>query len=440
MPSFVYECEKCGKFEQRHSAPAPALSRCPTCKGRAVATKTLWSKGLRRLIVCFVLLCLLGVGVAVELTRIHVFVHTDPSYHSVCAMSEGVNCETVAVSPYSVFVGLPVSVWGVLGYLAMGFLALWSLSTRRLHFTWSLGLLGVLTSFSVVTSAILAFISVTRIDSLCLFCMASYAINAGLFAVYSFAWRKTETSPWELLISDLKALFARPVALSVLALAGVATVSALFGFVPSYWKTPGWSDLPGLPSGADDRGHHWIGAKNPKITIVEFSDYECPHCRAAHKSVRILAAKHPERIRLIHRHLPLDMSCHPGLNRPFHRRACLFAEAAECAGLQDQFWQMNDALFSIQETVKTENVDPVELAVRLGLNRSDFKQCLESRATADRIADDVREGMAKELRGTPSFFVGDKLFLGRVPEAELESLIRNGVAPVSNRVDLGRSQ
>jgi uncharacterized membrane protein len=60
----------------------------------------------------FVLLSLLGVAVAIELTRIHVFVHIDPSYHSVCAMSEGLNCETVAVSPYSVFAGLPVSVLG----------------------------------------------------------------------------------------------------------------------------------------------------------------------------------------------------------------------------------------------------------------------------------------------------------------------------------------
>lgn len=56
--------------------------------------------------------------------RIHVFVHTDPSYHSVCAMSDGVNCETVAVSPYSVFAGLPVSVWGIAGYVVLGGLAL----------------------------------------------------------------------------------------------------------------------------------------------------------------------------------------------------------------------------------------------------------------------------------------------------------------------------
>jgi protein-disulfide isomerase/uncharacterized membrane protein len=377
----------------------------------------------RGILLLFALLSLLGIGVSIELTRIHVFVHTDPSYHSVCAMSEGVNCETVAVSPYSVFVGLPVSVWGLVGYLLMGGLAVWSLNKRRLHSTWPIGILLVLTTFSVATSAVLAYISATRIDSFCLYCMGSYGINAGLLIVSLVAWRRTGARIWELLMGDVKALIARPVVLAVLALGGVMTLGSLLAFIPSYWKTPGWSDLPNLASGADESGHHWIGAQSPRLMIVEFSDYECPHCRAAHKAMRVLAAKHPRQIRLIHRHLPLDMACHPGLVRPFHARACLFAEAAECAGVQGRFWEMNDALFSIQETVRTENVNPLELAVRLGLNRSDFKSCLEGHATADRIVADVKESISRKLTGTPSFLVGERLFMGRIPEAELEQLL-----------------
>jgi protein-disulfide isomerase len=253
--------------------------------------------------------------------------------------------------------------------------------------------------------------------------MGSYGINAGLLIVSLVAWRRTGARIWELLMGDVKALIARPVVLAVLTLVGVMTLGSLLAFIPSYWKTPGWSDLSNLASGADESGHHWIGAQSPRLVIVEFSDYECPHCRAAHKAMRLLAAKHPERIRLVHRHLPLDMACHPGLGRPFHARACLFAEAAECAGVQGRFWEMNDALFSIQETVKTEDVDPVELAVRLGLNRSDFKRCLEGNATADRVAVDVRESMQKRLTGTPSFLVGERLFMGRIAEADLEQLL-----------------
>ncbi len=378
---------------------------------------------LRRLAWIFLVLCLLGLGVSLELTRIHVFVHTDPDYHSVCAVSEGVNCETVAASPYSVFAGVPVSVWGLAGYLAMGLLALWSLLRRRLHDAWPWGLMLVLSVFSAVVSAVLAYISATRIDSLCLFCMTSYGINAVLLVLSMIAVRRLGTQVTGLVGADLGALFARPL-LAVLLLLGLAgAIGATRSLMPSYWQTPGWLDLPALEYGSDEHGHHWIGAREPRLTIVEFSDYECPHCRAAHKAIRVLAAKHPDEIRLVHRHLPLDMACHPKMKRPFHHRACEFAMAAECADLQGRFWEMNDALFSIQETVKTQDVDPVDLAVRLGLNRLDFKRCLEQKTTAGRVEVDLDAAMERKLRGTPSFLIGEKLFMGRIPEAEIERLL-----------------
>lgn len=377
-----------------------------------------------RIVAMIALLCLLGVAASIELTRIHVFVHTDPSYHSVCAIKDGLNCETVAVSPYSVFAGLPVSVWGIAGYLVMGFLAVWVFHKRRLHQTWPTGLLLILSIVFALASTVLALLSITRIDSLCLFCMGSYVINAGLLILSLIAWRQTGKRLPSLVLADLKAISSRPVGFAVLGLTGIAILGSLLAFVPSYWRTPGWPDLPVLASGTDETGHHWIGAQHPKLVIVEFSDYECPHCRAAHKAIRLLAAKHPDQTRLIHRHLPLDMACHPGMKRPFHRHACLFAEAAECAGLQGHFWEMNDALFSLQETMKTKDIDPVEVAVRLGLNRSQFKKCLETHTTTQRIANDVEAAQTRRLKGTPSFLIGERLFLGRIPEAEFERLLR----------------
>ena len=369
------------------------------------------------------LLSLSGVAVSIELTRIHLFVHTDPSYHSVCAMSEGVNCETVAASPYSVFADLPVSVWGLFGYLAMGYLALWSCKKDRYHPAWPFGLLSVLAVASVLISAVLAFISATRIDSICLFCSASYLINAVMLVVCGLALRRSRVQASHLLVQDLKELAERPRVLLSLTAVGVLALALLLTSFPTYWKTPGWRDLPQLASGTSDGGHHYIGARDPGLTIVEFSDYECPHCRAAHKAMRVVAAKHPAKIRLIHRQLPLDMACHPGLKRPFHRHACRLAEAAECAGLQGRFWEMNDALFSIQERVKAKDVDPVDLAVRIGLNRSDFKQCLEQHTTARRVAEDIQQAIGLKLRGTPSFLIGERLFLGRVPEEEINRLL-----------------
>ena len=380
------------------------------------------SKGLTA---AYAALCIAGIGVSAELTRIHVFVHTDPDYHSVCAVSEGVNCETVAASPFSVFAGAPVSVWGMGGYALMGMLALWGLSKRRrLHEAWPWGLLLLLTAFSVAASAMLAFISLTRIDSLCLFCTASYAINLGLLALVIVAVRRANVRFTEILALDSKTLASRPVVTTIVLALMLSAAISLPGLIPAYWKTPEWLDLPALDTGVNPKGHHWIGAKTPAITIVEFSDYECPHCRAAHKAIRVLAARYPDEIRLVHRHFPLDMACNPRIPRPFHTRACFFAEAAECAEREGRFWEMNDALFATQERVKTENVDPVDLAVRLGLNRSAFKECLESHAAAGRVADDLQEAADKKLKGTPSFLIDDRLFLGKIPEKEIERLLK----------------
>lgn len=412
---------------QLHNEPAEASPSSSTAERSRTATPPTADESpvapCSRVLFWSFVLCLLGVAVSIELTRIHLFVHTDPSYHSVCALSEGINCETVAASPYSVFAGLPVSVWGILGYLWMGALSLWGWTKWRLHSSWPLGLLLVLAFVSVAASAFLAFISATQIDSLCFFCMMSYAINLALLTICVAAWRRSRSRLFTLLFLDVTGLFGRPLSALALVLTSTVALGATKALVPSYWKAPGWTDLPQLPFGNDDRSHHWIGAPTPRLTIVEFSDYECPHCRAAHKNMRLLAGKYPDRIRLVHRHLPLDMACHPRLNRPFHQRACEFAEAAECAGQQGRFWEMNDAIFSSQDTIKAKDLDLMEIAIRLGLNRPKFRDCLRTHAVSQQIAQDLEEAVARGLNGTPSFLLGQRVFTGRIPEAELLRLL-----------------
>ena len=390
------------------------------------ALKT-FSKLSRYISLPMIVLCILGLIVSVELTNIHVFTHTDPDFHSICAVSESINCETVALSPYSVFAGLPVSVWGIMGYLAFGLLVTWGLFGPRRIPPWFFGGLIFLSSVFVCISIILQFISWTRIDSLCLFCTLSYVINLALFTLSFLAVRRARVDNNALLLSGIRCFLSNPPLAGTILLTIGVTVIVVESAVKPYWKSPGWDDLPKLARGIDDRNRHWIGAENPEVTIVEFSDYECPHCRKAHKKARLLAAQHPQKVRFIHRHLPLDKSCHPELKREFHKYACAFAEAAECAGEQGKFWEMNDALFSIQNTIKSRDVDVELLAVRLGLDRSPFKQCLESRQAASRVKKDLDTAMTKGLRATPTFIMGDKKYLGKIPSSELDRALNSKV-------------
>jgi protein-disulfide isomerase len=378
---------------------------------------------VRVLFALIAVLCLTGVGVSIELTRIHVMTHTDPEFHSICAVSEGVNCETVALSPYSVFAGLPNSVWGIIGYALTGLLALWGLTRLRLHSLWPAGALMALFLVTLVFSAFLAYVSFTRIDVVCLFCTASYVIGTALFLIGVVLLRRARTGLFTAFVADLKALVRRPVVLAVCAVLGVAPVVTTQLLIVPYWDTTGWGDLPDLPTGEDRDGYHFIGARDPLVTIVEFSDYECPHCRKAHKKMRLLAAEHPDEVRLVHRHLPLDRSCHPLMRRQLHQRACEFAKAAECAGEQGKFFAMNDALFSMQEEVKAADIDLGIVAVRLGLDRPRFDKCMTGMGAMKKVKRDLDEAIDRRLRGTPSFFLDGEKHAGLIPREALEQAL-----------------
>jgi uncharacterized membrane protein/predicted DsbA family dithiol-disulfide isomerase len=378
----------------------------------------------KKIFVAMAVLCLLGVGVSTELTRIHFLTHTDPSFHSVCAVSDGLNCETVALSPYSVFAGLPISVWGIIGYTIMGLLAIWSATGVRNRPPWVHGGLVSLSAFSLAVSIALLSISLLRIDSVCLFCLASYCTNFVLFILCTISLLRSPTGIAAFFLQSIRSFFKSPVTVLCVLLTVGVVVAMVEILVTPYWECPGWRDLPSLNRGIDKEGHHWVGAENPLVSIVEFSDYECPHCRKAHKKVRMIAAEYPEAVRLYHRHLPLDKSCHPKMKREFHRYACHFAKAAECAGRQAGFWEMNDALFSIQDEIKSKDVDVEKLAVEIGLDRSVFKKCMVGNKVVSRIDDDLNSSMEKGLHGTPTFFIEDKEIPIQLIKARLVEALR----------------
>ncbi len=373
-------------------------------------------------LVLILLLALGGIGVSIELSRVHYFTHTDPSYESVCEVSDKVNCATVARSRYSVFLGAPVSAWGIFGYAFIAAFAIWGLS-GRLHPHWPYGVLIGLTGAAVTASSLLAYISVTRIDSICIFCMTLYGINLVLLIVMAGWAVAARLNPVKAVIADARAAFPAPAIIVPLLLITAVSATAIAVAIPPYWVHSGWAEVPELPTGVDENGHHWIGAKDALVTIIEFSDYQCPHCRRAHKETRLLAAKYPDTVRLVHRHLPLDKTCNKDIKQVFHARACEFSKAAECAAEQDAFWKMNDALFSIQESIAAADVVLEDLAVEIGLDRSRFNACMAAPKMPKKVLEDMATSRNLDVRGTPTFFVGPQDFAGYVPEIVIENAI-----------------
>jgi protein-disulfide isomerase len=147
-----------------------------------------------------------------------------------------------------------------------------------------------------------------------------------------------------------------------------------------------------------------LGPADAPITIVEFSDFECPFCRRWHAEVyKPLLAAYPGKIRLVYRNLPLT-SIHPD--------ALAAAEASMCAGEQDVYWKYHDKLFSSESL---GNNIYVQYAQELGLNMSTFESCISNHKYQKNIEADSDFAINLGIRSTPTFFVNGLAIVGAQP-------------------------
>jgi len=169
-----------------------------------------------------------------------------------------------------------------------------------------------------------------------------------------------------------------------------------------------------LPVGADD---HALGPADAPVTLVEYGDYECPHCGAAHPIVKRVLRRLGRSVRFVFRNFPLG---------EMHPHAVQAAEAAEAAGLQGEFWKMHDRLFEHQNALET--ADLVAHAKHLGLDAARFARDLDSPALKQRVRSDFDSGMRSGVNGTPTFFIDGVRFDASWDEDSLFEALR-GAAP-----------
>lgn len=170
----------------------------------------------------------------------------------------------------------------------------------------------------------------------------------------------------------------------------------------------------------DAKNDHIRGAKNAKVTIVEYSDFECPFCKRFHETMKQVLANYPNDVRWVYRHFPLD-----GL----HQQARREAHASECAGEQGKFWEFADLI--LQETTSNDGLDLSKLpdyARRIGMNVDQFNGCISSEKYAAAVREDEQDAQAAGAQGTPySVIIGPKgettPLSGARPYADIKSAV-----------------
>jgi protein-disulfide isomerase len=146
-----------------------------------------------------------------------------------------------------------------------------------------------------------------------------------------------------------------------------------------------------------------MGPPSAKVTIVEFSDFQCPYCSKASKTVQQVREQYGDKVRVVFKHHPL----------PFHDNASLAAQAATEANAQGSFWPFHDRLFSNQKGLARADLEAAAQA--LGLDMARFRNALDSGVHKAHVEQDTAQAMALGATGTPAFFINGRFLSGAQP-------------------------
>ncbi len=151
--------------------------------------------------------------------------------------------------------------------------------------------------------------------------------------------------------------------------------------------------MPSLKPSVNNKDHQ-TGSAKAKVILVEYGDYQCPHCGIAHPFIKQLLKQFDKDFLFVFRNFPLQES---------HPAAIISALAAEAADKQNKFWEMHDKIFENQDDL-SENI-LLKFAEALNLNVENFKKDFKSEAMRSKVETDFESGVRSGVNGTPSFFI-----------------------------------
>jgi protein-disulfide isomerase len=163
-------------------------------------------------------------------------------------------------------------------------------------------------------------------------------------------------------------------------------------------------------------GHPEIGAKDAPVTIVEFSDFQCPFCGRAEPTLKQVRAKYGDKVRLVYMDFPLSI----------HDHSIDAASAGRCAEEQGKFWEFHDAMFADQSKLQPDDLKAD--AKKLGLDTAKFDECLDKGKYKSGVESDMAQGRDLGVEGTPAFFINGRPLSGAQPFEKFQSTIDEELA------------
>lgn len=375
----------------------------------------------------FMFLQIIGMIVSGYLVHHHYALEsTEGAFQSFCSINEKIDCNVVNGSVYSMLFGIPIAAIGFGTYFLQLLLA-FTIKFNPQANKESVFTNFILTVVGVLYSLFLFIVSIAVLKTTCILCMSLYVINIlsfifnlkilkeinqnnGILSLYTTLDRK------KLIFNFIMNFVA------VLVVHGVTNIA--FSQNLPFDKSEFLTDLRlQNPKNITPGKSPILGDKstNPKLQIIEFADFECPHCMLAAKQMHRLLHLYGDKFQLIFKNYPLDDACNPAMKRPMHLNACKAAKSVLCAENSSNYLKYFEKVFSNQKEINAENLK--KWAVELGMNADEFEKCVQSPDTSRRIAEDIEAAEQLGITSTPSFFVNGRKIEGIIDEQRFKVIL-----------------
>lgn len=329
---------------------------------------------------------------------------------SFCNISEYVNCDAAFASADAKLGNIPVAGLGFFYYLGMAGLAWWVFAKKPLES--STASFGWLASLGSVGFAVYkAYIAFFVLNVLCLVCLSIYIVNLLIFLAWH-GFLKIGVRNWGALSFKPKFYPLAGGALILLGIGWVVTAGiqakilnkpdlgvaireiVQFHFRQSQYQFEVSPDTP-----------VW-GNPAAKVTVVEFSDFQCPYCRVAAFQLKPVLTEFKNKIRFYFYHYPLDPKCNEKIPEGMHDKACDAAAASLCAAQKGDFWNFHDDIFRDQKNLSLEML--AGLAKKRGWDEAEFQKCLQAPETLEKVKANIADGEKIYISGTPTLLVNNR--------------------------------
>ncbi len=368
--------------------------------------------------IIILILCLIGLGLSLELCNVYYHANfAQSAAPSICAINDAFDCDSVAKTSYSQFLGIPLALWGILLYLFVLFM----LFVDKLQNLKFLGFLKVfknplsyifcISLLSFCISMVLGCISIFKINSVCIFCFMTYFIDL-LIALTAKDWKGGIFKELKDSIFDFwEAIKVRRYAfwfiMLVLLAASILTYTTISNILaPQEAKRQ--ELLKAIGEVNEYVNGNELGSANADLIIHEYMDFNCGGCFFANLYLQRIV-KEFENVKVIQHNVPLDITCNHNMQYSGHKNSCLKAYYALAAAKQNKYWEMSDLLF--QEHPKTEK-EIIEKARLLDFDIKKLKIDANSEEIKQQVKDSIAEADTKNVEGTPTMFIGIKQVTG----------------------------